>query len=113
MNGFASGTGAVKAMDCPSFDQWKVSMCAPCAVRGQASPPPGAMTQICRESGLASAASLSFASGSFGAVTPSRSVRNAIHRPSGDHSAPVAGFLPRVSWTDLPEATSARKSWVT
>jgi hypothetical protein len=110
---FASGTGAVKAMDWPSFDQWNVSMRAPCAVRGQASPPPGEMSQIWRASGFSAVSFSSLASGSFNAVTPSRSVRKAIQRPSGDHSAFVAGFLPRVSWTDLPEATSARKSWVT
>ena len=62
---------------------------------------------------LSAASFPSFAAASCGAATPSRSVRKAIQRPSGDHSALLLAFSPRVSWTDRPEATSARKSCVT
>src|SRR5581483_10584003 len=75
----------------------------PCLVSGHASPPDGEMIQICRASGFASPSFLS-----AGGI--SRSVRNAIHLPSGDHSASSLDFLPRVSWTVRPDCTSASQS---
>src|SRR5437762_9590095 len=87
-------------MDRPSFDHANESIFPPWTVRGQASPPAGEISQICRGSGLSSAS---------GAARGSRSVRNAIQRPSGDHCGLLLAFLPRVSWTLRPDPTSATK----
>ena len=46
-------------------------------------------------------------------LSSTRLETKAIQRPSGDHDGPVADFLPRVSWIDVPAAASASQTWVT
>src|SRR6266436_7097627 len=86
-------------------------MSVSCWVNCHASPPSGDITQICRAAGFPSPSFFSsfpsfFSPPPAGIIAfASRSVMNANHRPSGDHSGASLDFFPRVNWKLAPAAT--------